>query len=405
MTVVPSDRSIANAMEGARRGMRQLMYKDGNGKYQAKVCCFCDCLIGHNDEKSIKVGDLRAVKARLSKDIYEEKFHLKLRLAVKKHYTVQCLDLTPRQNRDLCDIMLSRRSYQVQHNMGDNANTTPTSNQQSSQQQRATTSRQNQRQRNNRNPRTSQGRRNCGQQRATNNNKTSNTSFDEIRLGACGRCESEVRTMQKDHARLPKVGIASGMAIGGAPKCLLDLNDVELALIKSARINKHIFSFQAGGHKMIRGWHSLYYNNVDYTNGVANYLAEEARRPRTTRTTRSTASNNSSDESSREPQFALPMVLVVLVGPFTTEQRAKTMEKTAVNWRKICIAVRWLKANNPLYSEYELPAQHTLHPMIIDDGYVHTSVTTCKAEQCCWYEDAQTHIALTPRLVVLFLSA
>ena len=138
---------------------------------------------------------------------------------------------------------------------------------------------------------------------------------------------------------------------------------------------------------MIRGWHSLYYNNVDYTNGVANYLAEEARRTQTPRRTRSTTnsnnnnSNNSDNESddenrnnsnNNEPLFVLPTVLVVLIGPFTPEQRAKTMEKTSVNWEKIRLAVRWLKSNNPLYKDYVLGPEDTLKPIVIDDGYVFT---------------------------------
>ena len=109
MTVFSTNESIDNAVNGAKEGLKQLMYQDSNGKWHAKVCCFCDRLIGHNNESSIKVGDLRVVKDRLMKN----KYLTKLPLAVKQHYTVQCLDLTPNENRFLRTIFLSRRSYEV----------------------------------------------------------------------------------------------------------------------------------------------------------------------------------------------------------------------------------------------------------------------------------------------------
>ena len=386
MTVVPTNESINNAKTRAKEGLQQLMYQDSNGKWHAKVCCFCDRLIGHNNESSIKVGDLRVVKDRLMKN----KYPTKLPQAVKHHYKVQCLDLTPNDNRFLRNMFLSRQSYEV---TTDGAADTSSNNRRENQPHSAGVSGRS-RQRN-----TNRQRNNSRQQR--NRNRTTTTRnvnlFDEKRLGACKLCEREVQSMLKDHTRVPKIGIMSGMAIGGAPKCLLDLNEVELTLVKSARIDKHIFSFQAGGHKMIRGWHSLYYNNVDHTNGVANYLAEEARRSQTPRQTRSTTNSNNSDNESddenrnnsnnNEPLFVLPTVLVVLIGPFTPEQRAKTMEKTSVNWRKIQLAVQWLKSNNPLYKDYVLGPEDTLKPIVIDDGYVITM------QQELWKEH-QTNVLL-----------
>ena len=378
MTVVPTNESINNAVNGAKEGLQKLMYQDSNGKWHAKVCCFCNRLIGHNNESSIKVGDLRVVKDRLMKN----KYPTKLPQAVKQHYTVQCLDLAASENRFLRTIFLSRQSYKATANSEAD---TPNNNRRENRPQSASVNgRRRQRNTNLQRRSTQQQRSNSRQQRNRNSTTTTRNvnPFDEKRLGACKLCEREVQSMVKDHTRVPKIGIMSGMAIGGAPKCLLDLNEVELTLVKSARIDKHIFSFQAGGHKMIRGWHSLYYNNVDYTNGVANYLAEEARRPRTSRQTRSTTnSSNNNNESGDEnrnnsdnndPLFVLPTVLVVLIGPFTPEQRAKTMERTSVNWEKIQLAVRWLKSNNPLYKDYVLGPEDTLKPIVIDDGYVFT---------------------------------
>jgi hypothetical protein len=62
------------------------------------------------------------------------------------------------------------------------------------------------------------------------------------------------------------------IVIGNTPVCPAKVNEVELALISPARINKHVFSFTTGTHKSIQGWHSMYYNDLENFNGVANYI-------------------------------------------------------------------------------------------------------------------------------------
>ena len=62
--------------------------------------------------------------------------------------------------------------------------------------------------------------------------------------------------------------------IGYPPKVLTNFNSVELALISPVRTEKHIFSFSAGARKEVRGWHTMYANNVTYMNRVINYFEE-----------------------------------------------------------------------------------------------------------------------------------
>ena len=148
--------------------------------------------------------------------------------------------------------------------------------------------------------------------------------------------------------------------------CLTDLNEVELAMIAPARTNKHIFSFTAGSHKSIRGWHSLYYNDLDAVNGVVNWCNEA-----TTRRHQQGESNDSlGGEENAEKKLYIPTIAVVLCGPFTSSQRAKVREKTEVRWEKMQNALLWLKANNPLYAEYDLPTDAMLKPIFLDKAEI-----------------------------------
>ena len=69
-----------------------------------------------------------------------------------------------------------------------------------------------------------------------------------------------------------KFCIANGLTIGFTPKCIQKLNEVELALISKGRCEKHIFSYTGGAHKQIRGWHTIYENNVTPIYAVLNYF-------------------------------------------------------------------------------------------------------------------------------------
>jgi hypothetical protein len=59
--------------------------------------------------------------------------------------------------------------------------------------------------------------------------------------------------------------------IGPVPRELEILNEVEVAMISLARIDGHVFSIEGGGHKAMTGWHTLYQNDVDNINKIANW--------------------------------------------------------------------------------------------------------------------------------------
>ena len=57
---------------------------------------------------------------------------------------------------------------------------------------------------------------------------------------------------------------------------------------------------------------------------------------------------------------------VVLTGPFTNFQRMVTKERVRVNPDKVITALKWLKANNRLYSNIDINKDAIPAPQIID---------------------------------------
>jgi hypothetical protein len=158
----------------------------------------------------------------------------------------------------------------------------------------------------------------------------------------------------------------------------LDLNEVELALISFARTNKHVFQLTGGSHKEIRGWHTMYANNVQHVNRIINYLEQEQQQQQqqvdeeeeendamdyfddnddaddveevynefTDSGTQYAEVDNIADNISKSPRIA-----VILTGPFTQKQYDLAKTKTQVSHYKLRVALNWLKNNNVLYRD------------------------------------------------------
>ena len=63
-----------------------------------------------------------------------------------------------------------------------------------------------------------------------------------------------------------------------APTELIELTDVELALISLGRMDTHVFAIFAGAHQAMKGWHTMYANDVSVVNGVANWCIKNTER-------------------------------------------------------------------------------------------------------------------------------
>lgn len=197
--------------------------------------------------------------------------------------------------------------------------------------------------------------------------------------------------MKKSGTKLPRCAICNGLVVGKAPACIAELNEVELALLSTARINKHTFSFTAGTHKSIKGWHSMHHDDLEHFNGVANCVAanasdgdpnseednddqEEEFEDEILRESVDVETVNDNEESDDEsPPVApstngkkTPTVAVVLCGPFTPSQKALTHARTKVTWWKLTRATRWLKRHNKLHADFKLPEKEAIEPIFVD---------------------------------------
>ena len=176
--------------------------------YSPKVCCVCDRFIMYGSETSIKLSVLKKkeISCRLSKGqnhfLSEE-----AKKIIEHYYTVKFTEKNAltKNNEWLKKLYLSPKSY-----------------------------------------------------------FTGTKGKGDHGLGACVACKSSLthsRSKIDVNDKPPMYAIANGLMIGPTPTELLALNDVELAMISLARIDRHVFSIEGGAHKQMIGWHSMYAND------------------------------------------------------------------------------------------------------------------------------------------------
>jgi hypothetical protein len=124
------------------------------------------------------------------------------------------------------------------------------------------------------------------------------------------------------------------MAFGEAPDCMESLNKIGLALISRNRNSSHMFSFYAGQHQSIRGFHTMYMNNVEHTQETLLRMND---------------------------RHSPNVMSCILQGPFTYSQKQKVMESMTVDRDTVLATFDFLRANNMQYSDL---------PLITDGNYV-----------------------------------
>ena len=130
-------------------------------------------------------------------------------------------------------------------------------------------------------------------------------------------CESCRRALQDQ--KTPPYAIANKFEFGNQPDVLKELTDVELAFISSVRFHSHILTF-SGGHKGIKGYHSLIRTNIEKTRQCLEQMKRIEKLP-----------NN---------------IIVVLHGDFTEDQKNITISKCKIRQDKCEKALDWLIENN-----------------------------------------------------------
>ena len=140
---------------------------------------------------------------------------------------------------------------------------------------------------------------------------------------------------------MPPNAIANFHLIGEAPEELKCLNDVELSLVSLVRVYCQSWVFFAGCHQHIKGWQTFYPNRPE---------------------------SNVRDIELLSLSGMKGKIVVTLVGPFTTTQKALIKERTSVRAEKIITAYQWLKKNNYFYRDINIPNESEIfQPIIIDE--------------------------------------
>jgi len=167
-------------------------------------------------------------------------------------------------------------------------------------------------------------------------------SKDEVLV--CKRCLSELRMNSKkkaDRRQPPAESIINGYMIGDAPDVLSTLNPVELSLITKTVTQCQSWIFFAGSHQTIKGWHTFFKGRPGENIGNLTLMTKSGWKGH---------------------------ILVVMCGPFTSEQAMLTRAKTRVNPYKVVAAWVWLKHNNYRYKDIEIPHVDDIPlPYILDD--------------------------------------
>jgi hypothetical protein len=208
-------------IESIQRSLRHATFARDNiavksdGKWYPKVCCICDRHILVGKENKIKLDHLK------NKNIYELYYKDQRKLLaynlteeairnIQSHYTIKCLPPNEQSKKLLMRLYLSPRSYME--------------------------------------------------------NETTKT------LGACTMCQRSIHdVIQKKSTKLAPFAIANDLMIGKAPEELTSLTEFELSMISLARIDKHVFMVEGGTHKAMKGWHSMYANDVASVMRAANF--------------------------------------------------------------------------------------------------------------------------------------
>ena len=164
-------------------------------------------------------------------------------------------------------------------------------------------------------------------------------------IAICTICANHLRNQVHNYAQKrvpPHEAIISAYLIGKAPKILTDLNECEIALLSTVRTNCQSWIYFAGCHKHIQGWHTFYENNAGYNVATVDNLCDAGLKGQ---------------------------MLVVLCGPFTSTQKAKTYAQTLVRPEKVIAAFKWLKTNNYLYRNVVIPKAEDLPiPKIMEEN-------------------------------------
>ena len=161
---------------------------------------------------------------------------------------------------------------------------------------------------------------------------------------SCKLCSKEIKAKVT-----PKFAISNGFAFGPVPRQIKELTDIELALITPCRVHVHVLTF-LGGHKGLKGFHSLVKTNLKRTVGALKTMESYEDFPE--------------------------KVYVLTTGHMTPSQMKRVKERCQIDRRKCLNAIKWLLTNNKLYAEMTTDNFEFKEPLIIEEHVEVESIDT-----------------------------
>ena len=309
MVLPPPHHTVSSSVSAAAHARDSLTVKEDN-KHHAKVCCICDCFIQHGEEAFLSFEDLQKSDV---KDVLGKKpitgLTARATGTIHNYYRPTCLSPRCAEMRFLGKLYLSPRSYK---------------------------------------------------------RKPSNKPG----FGCCIACRRNIKGLSNQKSlplKPPERAIANGLMIGPVPQELQCLSHVEIAMISIARVDKHVFSYEGGAHQQMKGWHSMYANDIEAVsrtvNWAADHLSDDSNDSLDGNENRPVEDYDSDDSSENEQEIfeannngrkRFGAICVILSGPFTHEQLSIARERTKVDFDRVKKALRWLKNNNVQYRNYDI---------------------------------------------------
>jgi hypothetical protein len=159
-------------------------------------------------------------------------------------------------------------------------------------------------------------------------------------FSVCSSCKYVLQ-----QSKMPKYAIANNYSFGTVPQCLVDLTEVERALLTPVKTYGYCFSYTGGVQKQLKG--SLSYYKVSFES-VARAV------------------------SHFNVLGLTDNIVVVLYGQMTPVQKRKGQEKNKIRTRYILSALEWLLANNKEWKQRRINLdeirQRLRDPVLIDNS-------------------------------------
>jgi len=159
-------------------------------------------------------------------------------------------------------------------------------------------------------------------------------------FSCCGSCKKSLQL-----GNIPRFAIVNNYYFGLPPPCLLELNDIEIAMLTPVKTYGYCFSFTGGVQKQLKG--SLSYYKVNTTSIARAAMHFDV-----------LGLNNN--------------VVVMLYGQMTASQIARAQRKSKIRTQYILTALQWLITNNEERMVSNINLQQIVsnlkNPVIIDNS-------------------------------------